>query len=124
MQTTLVSNGIVQETATSLINPVSVQINCISNPWMNYNYYLTNSFIPGAIALLVALVAAFTICEEMKRGTSVEWLRTAGGSMTVALFGKLLPQAIAATLTALRISALKSPPICTSASARPESNRA
>lgn len=106
VQTTLVSNGIGQETATSLINPVSVQINGISNPWMNYNYYLTNSFIPGAIALLVALVAAFTICEEMKRGTSVEWLRTAGGSMTVALFGKLLPQAIAATLTGLACQGL------------------
>ncbi len=101
VQTTLVSNGLEEEAATTLINPVSVQVNGIANPWMNYNYYLTNSFVPGIIALLVALVAAYSICEEIKRGTSVEWLRTAGGSVTVALFTKLLPQAVTAILVGL-----------------------
>lgn len=101
VQTTLVSAGMGESTASQLIQPVAAQIQGIGNPWMNYNYYLTNSFVPGIIALMVALIAAFSICEEMKRGSSVQWLRKSGGSITVALFGKLAPQAVAAIITGI-----------------------
>ncbi len=99
VQTTLVSAGVGESTASQLIQPVVAQIQGIGNPWMNYNYYLTNSFVPGIIALMVALVASFSICEEMKLGSSVDWLRESGGSIIVALFGKLAPQALVATVT-------------------------
>lgn len=99
VQTTLVSAGIGESTVSQLLQPVVAQIQGIGNPWMNYNYYLTNSFVPGIIALMVALVASFSICEEMKLGSSVDWLRESGGSIIVALFGKLAPQALVATLT-------------------------
>lgn len=94
VQTTLVSNGINESTAGTLIQPVAIQQQAIGNPWMNYNYYLTNSFVPGIIALMVALVTAYTICSEIKHGTSAQWLRRSGGSILVALSGKLIPQAI------------------------------
>lgn len=96
VQTTLVSAGINESTATALVNPVAIQQQGIGNPWMNYNYYLTNSFVPGIIALIVSIVAAYTICDEMKRGTSPEWLRRSGGSVLIALIGKLAPQAVTA----------------------------
>lgn len=94
VQTTLVSTGIEDEAVAALIQPVSIVQQQIGNPWTNYNYYLTNSFVPGVIALMVCLVTAYTICDEMKRGTSREWLRLSGNSMLVAVAGKLLPQAL------------------------------
>lgn len=93
VQTTLVSTGMEDDAVAALIQPVSVVQQQIGNPWTNYNYYLTNSFVPGVIALMVCLVTAFSVCEEMKRGTSPEWLRLSGNSMLVAVVGKLLPQA-------------------------------
>lgn len=92
--TTLVNAGVNESSAMSLVQPVAIQQQAIGNPWMNYNYYLTNSFVPGVIALMVALVTAFSVCEEIKRGTSRRWLDRSGGSMLIAMTGKLLPQAI------------------------------
>lgn len=106
VETTLVTAGMSEDTALTLIQPVAVQTQGIANPWMNYNYYLTSSFVPGIIALMVALVAAYSICEEMKRGSSVKWLQASGGSMLVALFGKLLPQAVLASLVGIACQAI------------------
>lgn len=96
VQTTLVNSGLPEKTAGTLISPVSIQQNSIGNPWMNYNYYLTNSFVPGLIELIVMLVAAFSICDEIKRRSSCETLRQSGGSIFLAIFGKLLPQTVIA----------------------------
>ena len=101
VQTTLVSTGVNESSATALVNPVAIQQQGIGNPWMNYNYYLTSSFVPGIIALIVAIVAAYSICDEMKRGTSPEWLRRSGGSVLIALTGKLAPQAVIAIAVGL-----------------------
>ncbi len=97
VQTTLVSSGIPENTAGTLIQPVVVQQQAIGNPWLNYNYYLTNSFVPGIIELMVFLITAFSICDEMKRRTSPQWLRDGGGSILIAVTGKLLPQTVVAT---------------------------
>ena len=98
VQTTLVSNGINEATAGALIQPVAIQQQAIGNPWMNYNYYLTNSFVPGMIALMVALITAYTICDEIKRGTSVRLMHQSGGSVLIAVLGKLIPQAVIETV--------------------------
>lgn len=99
VQATLVSTGFVgEDTSMALIQPVSMQIQGINNPWMNYNYYLTNSFVPGLIALMVALITAYTICDEIKRGTSVSLMRRSGGSVLIAVLGKLIPQAVIETV--------------------------
>ena len=39
-------------------------------------------------------VTVFSICTEIKHGTSPKWLQTAGGHVSVALLGKLLPQTV------------------------------
>lgn len=106
VQTTLVSAGMDESEASTLIQPVAIQQNGIGNPWMNYNYYLTNSFVPGIIALMVALVAAYSICEEIKRGTGPGWLRHSGGSMLIALMGKLVPQAVVSVAVGVACQAI------------------
>lgn len=106
VETTLVSAGMEESEASTLIQPVAIQQNGIGNPWMNYNYYLTNSFVPGIIALMVALVAAYSICEEIKRGTGPGWLQRSGGSMLIALMGKLVPQAVVSVAVGVACQAI------------------
>ena len=94
VKTTLTALGATDAAAMSVIQPVVIDSHGLNNPWLNYSVYLNPSFISGVIALLVMLVTAFSIGEEIKRGTSPRWLDTAGGSMLVALVGKLAPQTV------------------------------
>ena len=94
VQTNLVSRGLTENFAMATIQPVVVQQQSPGNPWMNYNYYLTDSFGPGIICLVVALVTAYSICDEIKRRNSRRWLERSGNSVVIALAGKLIPQGI------------------------------
>lgn len=94
VQTNLVSRGLTENFAMATIQPVVVQQQSPGNPWMNYNYYLTDSFVPGIICLVVALVIAYSICDEIKRRNSRRWLERSGNSVVIALAGKLIPQGI------------------------------
>lgn len=94
VQTNLVSRGLTENFAMATIQPVVVQQQSPGNPWMNYNYYLTDSFVPGIICLVVALVTAYSICDEIKRRNSRRWLERSGNSVVSALAGKLIPQGI------------------------------
>lgn len=94
VQTNLVSRGLTENFAMATIQPVVVQQQSPGNPWMNYNYYLTDSFVPGIICLVVALVTAYSICDEIKRRNSRRWLERSGNSVVIALVGKLIPQGI------------------------------
>lgn len=87
----LVSSGMEQGATGALIQPLAIQDHPVGNPWTNYAIYLCNSFTPGIIALLVMLTTVFTICEEIKRGSAVNWLAQSGGSIVVATLGKMLP---------------------------------
>ncbi len=78
----------------STLLPLQSDIHPLGNPWMNYNYYLGNSFIPCILVLMIMLVTVFSICSEIKYATSVRWLNVADGSIILAVIGKLLPQTI------------------------------
>ncbi|MDE5688911.1 MAG: ABC transporter permease [Paramuribaculum sp.] len=94
VQTTLTTAGVNEQVAGTLLQPVVIGEQPVGNPWLNYSIYLCNSFIPGVIALMVMLLACYTICDEIKKGTSPEWIRISGGSVLVAVVGKLLPQTL------------------------------
>ncbi|MBD5318919.1 MAG: ABC transporter permease [Duncaniella sp.] len=106
VKTTLVGMGLGEETAGSLIQPVVINSHPLNNPWLNYSFYLSQSFIPCLLALIVLLITVFSICEEKKRGTSVEWLAMAKGNMAVALAGKLLPQTVIFTIVGVTMQAI------------------
>ena len=92
--TTMSSVGVDSQEASAMLQPVVIDSHPLGNPWLNYSIYLCNSFVPGVLALMVLLMTVFSICDEMKRGTSPKWISDAGGSMLVALTGKLLPQTV------------------------------
>lgn len=88
------ATGATAEQITPMLSPVNITGHAIGNPWLNYAYYLAVSFMPGALQLMIFLVTAFSLCEEIKRGTSVRLMRMARGSIVRAVTGKLLPQTI------------------------------
>lgn len=78
----------------AMLSPVKLDVRQPGNPWMNYSYYLTTTFVPCALCLMILLVTVYSITGEIKHGTSVQWLKISGGSMVTALLGKLLPQTV------------------------------
>lgn len=102
----LLSEGFDGDEVNGLIQPLAVQDHPIGNPWTDYAIYLCNSFVPGVLALMIMLVTVFAICEEIKRGTSVEWLATAHNSIIVALLGKILPHTVVFSIIGVFLQSL------------------
>ncbi len=94
MLNVLETAGATADQVTPLLQPVSVQVRGIGNPWLNYSYYLSVSFIPAVLQLMILLVTCFSLGQEIKYGDSVELMRMAGGNVYKAVFAKLLPQTI------------------------------
>lgn len=105
VQTTLVSLGADSNEVGSLIQPLVLDTHPLNNPWLSYSIYLCQSFVPCLLALIVLLMTAFSICQEIKTGSSIEWLAQAHGNMAVALAGKLLPQTVIFTLVGFTMQA-------------------
>ncbi len=78
----------------SLLQPINIVSRGIGNPGLNYGIYLSNSFIPGILQLMIMLVTAFTLGQEIKYHGSKRLMKMADGSIVKALFGKLFPQTI------------------------------
>lgn len=87
----LTAMGVPEDMTAGLLQPMAVENHPVGNPWMNYSIYLSPSFCFGALALMIMLTTVFSVTMEIKNGTSPEWLRTAGGHISVAVAGKLLP---------------------------------
>ena len=66
----------------------------IANPWTSYNSYLSTMIVPGMMMLFIFLITAYSLGTELKFNVSKQWLEMADNNITVALIGKLLPQAI------------------------------
>lgn len=94
VQTVLRTIGMPKEEIQANLLPYVPHYHMPGNPYMNYNYYLSLSFVPCFFALFVMLVTSFSIGVEMKAGLCRQWLRTGGDSITLALSGKLVPQTI------------------------------
>ncbi len=98
VQATLVSTGVSEDIAGTILQPMVVQDHPIGNPWTNYSYYLCTSFLPALLELMVMMVTTFSICSEIKRKSSIGWLDVAGGSIHTAVLGKLIPQTVIFTI--------------------------
>ncbi len=106
VETSLTGKGFSEDLAGTILQPIVVDTHPIGNPWTNYSIYLSNSFIPGLLELMIFMVTCFSICGEIKHRTSVEWIAYAHGSVTTALIGKLLPQTVIFTVMGWGFDAL------------------
>lgn len=94
VQTALRTVGLTNERIESAMVPYPTHVHMIGNPFTNYNYYLNSTFVPCFLSLFILLVTAFSLGLELKSGLSRQWLKTSGGSMFLALIGKLMPQTV------------------------------
>ncbi|MBR6120973.1 MAG: ABC transporter permease [Prevotella sp.] len=93
-QATLQAKGATNKQIETLLQPIRIDLHQIANPWGSYNSYLTTAFVPGLYMLFIFLISAYSLGNEMKFGTSKQWVEMAGGSILKALLGKFLPQTL------------------------------
>ena len=91
-QATMSAKGFTSEQIRFFLQPTTIDLHPVANPWINYNVYLSTLFIPGCLMLFIFLITAYSIGTELKFNRSKEWLAMADGNIHVALIGKLLPQ--------------------------------
>lgn len=88
------SAGLNASQAVDLMQPVNAEVHALHNPSTNYAIYLSNSFVPCTLELMIMLITCFSVGQEVKYGSSRRLLRMADGNVFKALFAKLLPQTI------------------------------
>ncbi len=91
-QAMLKARGATDAQIQTALQPITVDLHQISNPWSSYNSYLTTMMVPGLFMLFITLISAYSLGNELKFNTSKEWVKMADGNMLVALIGKFLPQ--------------------------------
>ena len=96
----LTKQGVTESQAITQAIPISIDRHILFNPSTNYSYYLLPSFLPMMILIFTVLSTIFAIGSELKCSTTEEWIRTAQGSITVALAGKLTPTLTLMTMMA------------------------
>lgn len=80
------------------IQPIVIDSHNIGNPAADYRAFLCNALIPGVLETIIILVTVYAIGSELKHGTSRHLLEKAGGSMTAAMLGKLIPYTVLFTM--------------------------
>ena len=99
------SAGADAEALAPMMMPVNIASRGIGNPQLNYGIYIANSFVPCLLQLMIFLITAFSLGQEMKYGTSRRLMQMADGSVVKALFGKLFPQTVIWWVVALFMTA-------------------
>jgi len=78
----------------NFLQPITVDLHMVGNPWSNYNVYLSTCLVPGLLMLFILLITPYSIGTELKFRTSRQWMRLADNKIWVAIFGKILPQTL------------------------------
>lgn len=91
---TLNAKGVPANMVMGILQPIVIETHPVGNPGLNYNVLLTNGIVPGIFILLIMICTVYTLGLEWKLGTQHYLLNLAGGSVPVALCGKLLPQTV------------------------------
>lgn len=87
----LTKQGLTERQAMAQLMPVRFDKHVLFNPYINYGYYLSPSFMPMMLLIFTVMATIFAIGTELKKATAREWLSTARGSIGAALAGKVLP---------------------------------
>jgi len=81
--------GVNEDAIMGMIQPIVVECHPIGNKEVNFNYYLSSILIPAVLSMIIIIVLIYSLGAELKYGTSRHLLRTSGGSITIAILGKL-----------------------------------
>ena len=81
--------------------PIVFSTYALFNPWLNYAYYVAPCFCVMILIIASMLSTIYAVGSELRYGTSVEWLRSANGSLVGAIVGKLAPATLFLWLLAM-----------------------
>ncbi|WP_295939664.1 ABC transporter permease [uncultured Alistipes sp.] len=87
----LTKQGLTERQAMAQIMPVRFDRHVLFNPYINYGYYLSPSFMPMMLMIFTVMATIFAIGTELKHSTALEWLDTGRGSISASVLGKTLP---------------------------------
>lgn len=87
----LQSMGVGYSQAMADIMPISIDTHIISNPYLNYGYYLAPIFMIMGMVIFTVLSSVYAIGRELRYATAQEWLLSARNSLLCGVIGKLLP---------------------------------
>lgn len=91
-RTVLYAKGATERQAMAYLQPVVIDMHAVGNPCLNYNVYLSNVIIPGMLGLFIFMITVYGLGTELKFNTADELMQRSGGSVIVAVTGKLIPQ--------------------------------
>ena len=83
--------GITAVEAMAQIMPIAFSTYGLFNPWLNYAYYVDPCFWVMILIIASMLSTIYAVGSELRYGSSLEWLRSAKGSLIAGLMGKLAP---------------------------------
>lgn len=95
----LQAKGTTEPQLSARLNPVAVDVHPLNNPWLSYAIYLSNILMPAFVSMFAMFTLAFSIGEELKKGTAREWLELSRNSIRIAIAGKWIPQLILFLIT-------------------------
>lgn len=90
--TKLSAIGKTSEEISAFLQPITIDLHMIGNPWMNYNVYLSTIMVPGILMMFIFLITAYSLGTELKFRRSRQLMKMAGGNIHLAVLGKILPQ--------------------------------
>ena len=93
-QATMRAKGFTPEQTMAFLQPIRVDLHQVSNPWTNYNIYLSPVFVPGVMMLFIFLITAYSLGMELKFDTGKKWLAMADNRIVIAILGKFLAQTV------------------------------
>lgn len=83
--------GLPMEEAIKQSNLISVNDHIRSNPFFNYQYFLSLVAFGHILQINLLLSAVWALGSEFKLGTTKDWLKSAEDSILIAFLGKLTP---------------------------------
>lgn len=98
--------GLTQRQAMAQVQPVRFDRHVLFNPYINYGYYLSPSFMPMMLMIFTVMVTIFAVGTELKYATARQWFDTGGGSVIAALTGKILPILVTMYLMSLAMKVI------------------
>lgn len=88
------AKGKTPQEAMAVMEPVRLDTHVISNPYLNYRYYLLAGFLPMFLQVFVMLTTIYVIGWELKHDRGKRLFAIGNGNMLHIILGKLLPYSL------------------------------
>lgn len=93
-QATMRAKGMTPQQIMTFLQPITLDVHALNNPWINYNQYLSTMLLPATFMLFIMLLTAYSLGSELKTQRGKELMERSGDNIFIAITGKLLPQTL------------------------------